>query len=344
MKGWGNKILISFLLLGLLSFVTGCKDGITSHNIDQKGVMHGKKLYKGAKNCTACHGIALKGNGWIPSCYNCHDVLWNKDDHKVRRGGILHKVGKPAKVVCAKCHGADLQGGGKKRPSCYSCHQDVWTAVEETHTFKRGSAYHGTKLYKPETNCSSCHGADLKGSGSRPSCYSCHGAKWTQFSDTHSKNIGGKMHQSKPAFPQGRCTECHGADLKGSEVGPSCYSCHGDKWSAIAAVHTKPLGGYQHGAKPYAPTTNCSSCHGTDLKGKNTAPSCFSCHQDLWIKTNHGKNKDGALHGWGYKQPTTYCVDCHGASLTGGTPPEAPNRAAASCYSCHGAKWLGGGD
>ena len=50
-------------------------------------------------------------------------------------------------------------------------------------------------------------------------------------------------------FPSNYCTEvnCHGPDLKGGNSGaPSCYKCHGDKWTLFSTTHTLKLGGYYH--------------------------------------------------------------------------------------------------
>ena len=324
------------LLLGFL--VAGCKEGITSHNITLKGVEHGKKLYHGAKNCTACHGIALQGNGWIPSCYNCHNVLWNKDSHQSNRGGVMHLSGQPARLVCAECHGGKLEGS-LSRPSCTKCHADNWTEYENSHSFSRNGVKHGTKLYQPAANCASCHGSDLKGQNNRPSCYSCHGAKWEQFSTTHTLDKGGKLHQTNLFTPSGRCTICHGSDLKGSEVAPSCYSCHDNKWGSFSDIHTKARGGYQHGTKMYAPTSNCASCHGSDLRGSGNQPSCYKCHDSLCTKSTHGRSRHGAAHASG--SPAEYCINCHGTDFRGGTPPEAPTRTANSCYQCHNGPYAG---
>ncbi len=37
------------------------------------------------------------------------------------------------------------------------------------------------------------------------------------------------------------CTECHGAGLQGTAQTPSCYSCHGEKWSEATPVETGPI-------------------------------------------------------------------------------------------------------
>jgi mono/diheme cytochrome c family protein len=45
--------------------------------------------------------------------------------------------------------------------------------------FSNPRSDHRNYVSRNGTNdCVSCHGADLRGSGSAPSCYSCHGKKW----------------------------------------------------------------------------------------------------------------------------------------------------------------------
>jgi hypothetical protein len=49
---------------------------------------------------------------------------------------------------------------------------------------------------------------------------------------SHTVNKDGHWHMPGLQSPQGTCTTCHGADLRGGTGGqPSCYACHGQKWS-----------------------------------------------------------------------------------------------------------------
>ncbi len=38
------------------------------------------------------------------------------------------------------------------------------------------------------------------------------------------------MHKAGLKDAETNCTECHGDDLRGGNVGVSCYECHGKKW------------------------------------------------------------------------------------------------------------------
>jgi hypothetical protein len=49
----------------------------------------------------------------------------------------------------------------------------------EGHTVGRGGVAHAPGLSNPLANCTTCHGADLRGGpNGQPSCFSCHGQKW----------------------------------------------------------------------------------------------------------------------------------------------------------------------
>ena len=45
----------------------------------------------------------------------------------------------------------------------------------------------------------------------------------------HTLHKGGVPHKPGLTNPTVNCVECHGSTLHGDQ-GPSCYSCHGQKW------------------------------------------------------------------------------------------------------------------
>jgi hypothetical protein len=45
----------------------------------------------------------------------------------------------------------------------------------------------------------------------------------------HVKDRKGALHKSGGKQAMQNCTPCHGADLRG-DAGPSCYTCHNQKW------------------------------------------------------------------------------------------------------------------
>lgn len=46
------------------------------------------------------------------------------------------------------------------------------------HSINKDGAMHKSGLNNPEENCVSCHGSDLRGGETAPSCYGCHGKEW----------------------------------------------------------------------------------------------------------------------------------------------------------------------
>lgn len=46
------------------------------------------------------------------------------------------------------------------------------------HTIRKEGIMHKPGLGDPEENCASCHGSNLRGSDTAPSCYECHGKEW----------------------------------------------------------------------------------------------------------------------------------------------------------------------
>lgn len=83
------------------------------------------------------------------------------------------------------------------------------------HTEDLGGTFHRPGYDDPLTNCTSCHGADLRG-GAGPSCYSCHD------NSDHSVSYMGVMHRSGSAST---CNACHGPNNTGG-LGPACANCH----------------------------------------------------------------------------------------------------------------------
>lgn len=76
------------------------------------------------------------------------------------------------------------------------------------------------------------------------------------------------------------CVMCHGADLEGQGPAPGCMACHND-----FTFPDSPEPGHHMGdrSRPYF---ECAACHADPdtrvLTGSSFAPSCFSCHGDIW--------------------------------------------------------------
>jgi cytochrome c553 len=99
---------------------------------------------------------------------------------------------------------------------------------------KGSGVLHGSGLSDPMANCTVCHGADLFGSGNAPACWGCHGSIWDGAPDyppTHTRSEEGFRHSPGLESPIGNCDSCHGANLTGTPLIPSCFTCHGAKWN-----------------------------------------------------------------------------------------------------------------
>ncbi len=158
-------------------------------------------------NCLSCHGAGLKGAAG-PNCYECHD----NSDHEVNRLGTMHNVG--ANSACTRCHGPNNKGG--IGTSCAVCHGKTEPGTGATgHTENHDGIMHKAGGSTPLANCTSCHGAKLRG-GIGSSCYSCHN------NSDHTKNRDGARHRSgtNPS-----CNKCHGPGNSGG-LGPKCSKCH----------------------------------------------------------------------------------------------------------------------
>ncbi len=161
---------------------------LAEHILSYNGTKHQYLSSNATISCGNCHGDDLKGDGILeqfkrPSCYSCHNNLWDyATSHTLLKGtdGIAHKAGDVNTItVCSGCHGANLKGGAGT--SCYNCH-----AIGVDHTVVESedsvTASHMTNLKQPTTYCVACHGSDLRG-GWANSCYECHGNEWDESSE-----------------------------------------------------------------------------------------------------------------------------------------------------------------
>ncbi len=107
--------------------------------------------------------------------------------HNLIIDGIPHAHGADnADRLCQNCHGLTLQGGEKTTvPSCYKCHGQNWKAGDSSnssapsdHSVLNGIYLHQTNLKSPVGTCDSCHGSQLEGTDTLPSCYLCHDKNW----------------------------------------------------------------------------------------------------------------------------------------------------------------------
>jgi hypothetical protein len=46
--------------------------------------------------------------------------------------------------------------------------------------------------------------------------------------------------------------------------------------------HSVDLGGAMHKKGYRDPLTQCTECHGEELEGNGSVPSCYECHEKTW--------------------------------------------------------------
>lgn len=163
----------------------------------------------------------------------------------------LYGASMSAKFSCSICHENDIPtlnayGADLADAGGFGC-QDFHPAASHSILKSSGSceALHAPGFQQPlASTCAGCHGKTLQG-GSAPSCYTCHGKIWSD---------GGNA--SCPEFSAP-------ADHTKSKNEDGCSARHKE--------------GYEH---PFS--AGCTSCHGGDLRGGKTGPSCYTCHGDEW--------------------------------------------------------------
>ncbi len=207
-------------------------------------------------------------------------------------------------------------------------------------------------------DCTSCHGRDLAGSGDAVSCYSCHSfnssipfsihpATWTETFVDHRAYA--------QAHSAASCTPCHGAELLGSAVAPSCFagsvdglSCHPE--GPGVAPHAQD-GSYlqygNHGPDAKADLEVCQNCHG-ELTPTGSSPrfnlgiysitssGCEGCHNDYTAHPSVGDRDNAHWYGATVTHADSgnleACALCHGDTYDGNADTGAP-----ACLDCHGA-------
>lgn len=192
--------------------------------------------------------------------------------------------------------------------------------LDGIHVISMNGVFHGRNFLTPETECVTCHGADLNGDPPAPSCRSCHGALWLFKGEPHTKIKDGVAHGKKLKKPEENCVGCHGDDLLGTPDAPSCLNCHGAIWDKDGNnTLNEDLGGI-----------------GAD-EGDQPINAPVNPNEDIAVllsEVPHDKFKGGVGHAQDLKNAREACIGCHGADLQGGLTPLTP-----SCYSCHGEKW-----
>lgn len=284
-----------------------CHPAIKIH-ADSTGVMnqsssnfHGRYLLKNSfEDCKSCHGENFAGGLSSPSCLTCHSSIG------VHKAGISDPTspnfhGKNSSTSpmanCQQCHGTNFNGGISS-PSCAACHSGI--SVHKTGIMDPNSAnFHGKyQLPSGFSACQQCHGQNFTGGNLSPTCVTCHsaiGVHKAGIMNPSSPDFHGK-YQLTNGFTN--CQQCHGANLSGGSVSPSCATCH-STISVHKAGILDPSSANFHGkfiANNQWNMTNCKQCHGANYSGGFQSPTCLTCHNQAAgpeaCNTCHGNFSD----------------------------------------------------
>jgi predicted CXXCH cytochrome family protein len=230
-------------------------------------------LVGGKVECTTCHDLhnpqftsgplLVKTDMGGELCLTCH----NNGDHTAMQGcRVLHKAGfgTPIASGCTGCHGSNLEGPPPDddgfAPSCYSCHGKRWSGENDPDGHGEvmgGFAQHMSGLEDPYTNCTECHGADLEGAGTAPSCFSCHGGTWGDHDFSGRPWLGSNNH----------CHVCHGPPEFNPGVADSTPEWYHDLSPTTGyTVTTSTLAAV---GDPTGNSAKCMGCH----EGPPTGPA-----------------------------------------------------------------------
>ncbi len=189
------------------------------------------------------------------------------------------------------CHGRDHQGL-------------LWSGANgrfHPDNFAEADA-HGPEMELQRINCRGCHGADLTGQNSAPSCDSCHDA-------------------NNPTAWRTDCTFCHGGDDTAGGAPPRDLGSGVDAASLSFRAHTV------HVTQGIAAALDCTVCHTkpTDVLSPGHAFDNTVAMAEVKFS--------GLAQGANYNAGTCSAVYCHGNGRNNGTITDgSPARA---CNSCH---------
>jgi len=257
---------------------------------------------------------------------------------------------------CRVCHGIDFDGNGDAI-SCFDCHLEGapfvihpadWTDVLVDHEL--------FAMTLSWTSCaaSSCHGGDLRGGLTGPSCFEtagCHPGGGEPPAPHVLPHTDAADHGPAAKADQFYCRNCHGqpqnifdggfvsdpAILNKPSGDCSDAACHPDaeahptNWEGTTDDTDPAYDSSHQGISEDTENTSCALCHKTTGTGSGPfpgAPSCFSanftnangvtsgCHPAGVRAPHEVPYAAAALHGPAAKNNLAYCQECHGIPTT----------------------------
>ncbi|PLX93583.1 MAG: hypothetical protein C0619_04235, partial [Desulfuromonas sp.] len=179
-------------------------------------------------------------------------------------------------------------------------------------------------------SCTSCHGAELDGSGDIPGCYECHfDASGSRVPPGSGWSHGVQAHVALSASVD-TCNRCHDV-FRQFELAPStCHDCHPGTAHPVGEAWLDKASATFHGLSAAQDVTACAACHGADYQGGLTGVSCSQCHfGETGSKVPAGESwTHGSTPHDGLTPYIAVCNQCHTVNRSYGNGP-------ASCHDCH---------
>ena len=257
---------------------------------------------------------------------------------------------------CRVCHGIDFAGNGDA-VSCFDCHLEGppfgihpagWTDVLVDHEL------FAETLSWTSCAASSCHGGDLRGGLTGPSCFEtagCHPGGGEPPAPHVLPHVDAADHGPAAKVDQFYCRNCHGRPQNIFDGGfvadpailnkplgdcsdPVCHpdaEAHPTNWEGTTDDTDPAYDSSHQGISEDTENTSCALCHKTTGTGSGPfpgAPSCFSanftnangvtsgCHPAGVRAPHEVPYAAAALHGPAARNNLAYCQECHGIPTT----------------------------
>jgi hypothetical protein len=219
--------------------------------------------------------------------------------------GDADKLDKPAlaRDFCAGCHEGEMQGQLRMkhvRSVIAFPHAAHAAAVEcrECHADTAADGDVAGTPFVPFDKCVSCHesnGLDVAGSN----CTSCHGKDMRRTAPADHAGAWSVQHGPQARW---RVFERHGKDCSTCHRNDACVSCHA---KSRPKTHTGLWRLRTHGFAASFNEDSCKTCHQTS--------ACIRCHKETEPLSHRGGWK--SLHGTAAGSDSVqHCAVCHGSN------------------------------
>ena len=261
------------------------------------------------------------GNGspdTVYGCLNCHDPHSTvvKDCAVCHTASPHHTTPAATSGDCQSCHGAivDNMGDGHYIPT--------YAPSLVTPSSSGGDASPNNSRGNGAGACNYCHdddslsptviltNAELHHNASS-NCTWCHDGIPTVPHVDEEHNVFHAVDKDEP-FTSG-CTACHGADLTGSSIAPSCYECHEDEWHETSGSSNLTL---------EFNIRTCEGCHGRDSLHNIQADSRNA--NNIGTLVVGGEDPGYGHVGRDAGPGDSDCWGCHGFAMSTSAPGAGP--------------------